>query len=221
MKLKYIPTLVSIPVPAKRIGALVFALCSVLSLNALAFNASLQPEEVRDAYSLGQSSNHEELTNFYSQYVHKFRYPGNNPVVYVMSAEFQTPYEQIVSRSQQTIHYSKFQADDDYRANPGLVIVKVEFSLRLNYAGPEPRADGFKVFVSQARSIETRKIANTVTCDPYYSTNYALNTNCQSYTREIVLQFDAGQFGPGAANIKIQTPDGQTVQTRFNLDKLK
>jgi hypothetical protein len=213
--------LASPPGRAARISAWGLALCAVLSLNTLAFNSSLQPEEVRDAYSLGQSSNHEELADFYSQYVHKFRYPANNPVVYVMSAEFQTPYEQIVSRSQQTIHYSKFQADEDYRANPRLVIVKVEFSLRLNYAGPEPPADGYKVFVSQARSIEPRKIANTVTCDPYYSGNYALNTSCQTYAREILLQFDAGQFGPGAANIKIQTPDGQTVQTKFNLDKLK
>jgi len=206
---------------AARICGWGLALFVMFSLNALAFSSSLQPEEVRDAYSLGQSSNHEELAKFHSQYLHKFSYPANNPVVYVMSAEFQTPYEQIVARSQQSIHYSKFQADDDYRANPRLVVVKVEFSLRLNYAGPEPPADDFKVFVSQVRSIEPRKIANTVTCDPYYSGSYGLNTNCQMYTREILLQFGAGQFGTGAAEIKIQTPDGQTVQTRFNLDKLK
>jgi len=210
--------LASPPGRAARIRAWGLALCAVLSLNALAFNSFLQPEEVRDAYSLGQSSNHEEIANFYSQYVHKFRYPANNPVVYVMSAEFQTPYEQIVSRSQQTIHYSKFQANDDYRANSDLVIVKVEFSLRLNYAGPIPPADGFKVFVSQARSIEPDKTTNTATCNPY---DIGANTDCQTYVREILLQFDAGQFGPGAANIKIQTPDGQTVQTKFNLDKLK
>jgi hypothetical protein len=213
--------LASPPNRAARICAWSLALCVVLSANALAFHSSLQPEEVRDAYSLGQSSKHEELTNFYDQYVHKFRYPANNPVVYVMSAEFQTPYEQIVARSQQTIHYSTFQADEDYRANPDLVVVKVEFSLKLYYVGPEPPADGFQIFVSQAKSIVPRKTTNAVTCDPYYSSNYALNTNCQAYTREIVLQFDAGQFAPGAANIKIQTPDGQTVQTKFNLDKLK
>jgi hypothetical protein len=206
------------PPQAVRIGASALALCAVLSLNALAFTSSLQPEEVRDAYSLGQSSNHEELANFYSQYMHKFPYPANNPVVYVMSAEFQTPYEQIVSRSQQTVHYSKFQADDDYRANPGLVIVKIEFSLKLNYAGPIPPADGFKVFVSQARSIKPDKTANTVTCNPY---GIGANTDCQTYSREILLQFNAGQFAPASANIKIQTPDGQTVQTKFNLDKLK
>ena len=209
------------PILQSRICALVFVLCAVFSLNALAFNSFLQPEEVRDAYSLGQSSDHEALAAFYSQYVHKFSYPANHPVVYVMSAEFQTPYEQIVSRSKQIIHYSTFQADEDYRANPGLVIVKVEFSLRLGYAGPEPPADGYKVFVSQAGSIEPRETTNKVTCDPYYSGNYALNTTCQMYTREIALQFDAGQFGPRAASVKIQTPDGQTVQTKFNLDKLK
>lgn len=209
------------PFLQSRICALILILCVVFSLNALAFNSFLQPEEVRDAYSLGQSSDHEGLAAFYSQYVHKFSYPANHPVIYVMSAEFQTPYEQIVSRSRQIIHYSTFQADEDYRADPGLVIVKVNFSLRLGYAGPEPPADEYKVFVSQAGSIEPRETTSKVTCDPYYSGNYALNTTCQMYMREIVLQFDAGQFGPGAASVKIQTPDGQTVQTKFNLNRLK
>lgn len=204
-----------------RIQVLTVALCALLSMNALAFNSSLQPEEVRDAYYLGQTSNHEELAEFYSQYLHNFPYPANKPVVYVQSVEFQTPYEQIVSRSQQIIHYSKFQADEDYLANPGLVIVKVEFALRLNYTGPEPPAHDYKVRVSQQRSIEPQKTSNTVTCDPYYLTDYAVNTGCMTYMREVLLQFDAEQFGPGAANFKIQTPDGQTVQTKFNLDKLK
>jgi hypothetical protein len=206
---------------AVRIQALVLGLCALLSLNALAFSSSLQPEEVRNAYSLGQSSNHEELAEFYSQYLHKFAYPVNHPVVYVQSVEFQTPYEQIVTRAQQTIHYSKFQADEDYRANPGLVIVKIEIALRLNYAGPIPPEEDFKAFVSQARRIEPHKSTNTVTCDPYSATGYPANTNCEVYTREIVLQFDAEQFAPGYANIKVQTPDGQTIQTKYNLDKLK
>jgi hypothetical protein len=206
---------------AVRIHALALGLCTLLSLNALAFSSSLQPEEVRDAYSFGQSSNHEELAEFYNQYVHKFSYPANHPVVYVQSVEFQTPYEQIVTRSQQIIHYSKFQADEDYQANPGLVVVKIEIALRLNYAGPIPPEEAFKAFVSQARGIEPRKATNKVTCDPYSITSNETSPDCQIYAREIVLQFEAAQFGPGFANIKVQTPDGQTIQTKFNLDKLK
>jgi len=221
MKLGTACGLASSPARAARIRVFVLGLCTLLSLDALAFNSSLQPEEVRDAYSFGQSSSHEELADFYAKYVHKFRYPANNPVVYVESAEFQTPYEQIVSRSQRIIHYSTSQADEDCRANPGLVIVKVEVSLKLNYTGPEPPAAGFKVDVSQARSIEPQKTSNTVICDPYYSGVYAVDNNCMAYMREIILKFDAGQFGPGAANIKVQTPDGQTIQTKFALDKLK
>src|ERR1019366_1667910 len=99
------------------------ALCGLLSPNARAFNSTLQPEEVQEAYSLGQTTNHEELADFLNQYEHDFKYPANNPVAYVQSVEFQTPYEQIVLRTLRTIHYTKFQADGDYRANAGLVIV--------------------------------------------------------------------------------------------------
>jgi hypothetical protein len=43
-------------------------LCILFALNASAFKSPLQPEEVEDSYSLGQSSNHEEIRDFLSQY---------------------------------------------------------------------------------------------------------------------------------------------------------
>ena len=202
-------------------GAFVLALCAMLALNALAFNSSLQPEEVQDAYSLGQTANHEELANFLKQYEHIFAYPPNKPVAYVQSVEFQTPYEQIVLRAQRTIGYSKFKAQEDYQANSGLVIVRVVISLKINYAGPVPPEDSFKVLVSQAKPIEPKKITNAVTCDPYYSTNYAVNTDCRTYTREILLRFDAEEFAPGRTTIKVMLPYGQSLETKYNLDKLK
>lgn len=208
------------PVRAVPIQVGVLALCALLLPDALAINSSLQPEEVQDAYSLGQTTNHEELADFLNQYEHDFKYPLDHPDAYVLSVEFQTPYEQIVLRTLRTIGYSKFQAAEDYRANPGLIIVRVLVALKANYTGPVPPAESFKVAISQGEPIEPRKLTSTVTCDPY---SYGSPTfgNCIFYTREILLQFDAKQFAPGMATVKVVLPFGKSMETKYNLNNLK
>ncbi len=221
MKLGSLLGFISSPGRAVRIQVSALALCALLSLNALAFNTSLQPEEVQDAFSLGQTTNHEALADFINQYEHDFKYPSDNPVAFVQSVEFQTPYEQIVLRALRTPGYSKFQADEDYRANPDLVIVRVVVSLKLGYSGPEPPADSFKVVVSQAEPIEPQKVTGKGLCNPYNWNDYSTVANCVAYTREILLQFDAGQFAPGRATVKVLLPFNQSMETKYNLAKLK
>jgi hypothetical protein len=211
----------SSPPRAVRIRGFALGLFALLSLNALAFNSSLQPEEVQEAYSLGQTTNHEELSDFLKQYEHGFQYPSDHPVAFVQSVEFQTPYEQIVLRTLRTTGYSKFRADEDYRANPGQVIVRAVVSLKTGYSGPAPAPDSFKVFVSQTKPIEPRKRTSTVLCNPYNPYDNPTVANCIAYSREILLQFDAGQFGPGRATVKVDLPFEQSMETKYNLDKLK
>jgi hypothetical protein len=197
------------------------AFCALLSLNALAIDTSLQPEEIQGAYSLGQTSNHQELAEFLKQYQHDFRYPSNNPVAYVQSVEFQTPYEQIVLRTLRTTQYTRFRAEEDYRANPRLIIVRIVTAIRINYSGPVPPADKYLAVVSQAKPIEPRKVTNTVTCDPFSQTAYPVPTDCSIFTREILLSFDARQFGPGPVAVKVELPFQQAMETQYDLDKLK
>jgi hypothetical protein len=206
---------------AARIQLFALAISVLLSVNALAFRMDLQPEEVEEAYSLGQTSNHEELAEFLNQYEHDFKPAADDSVAFVSSVEFRTPYEQIVLRSLQTIHYSKFRAAEDYQANPGLVIVRVIVALKTGYAGPPPPADSFKVVVSQTKPIEPRKVTTTVPCDPYNPFENSTFANCIAYTREIVLQFDAEQFAPGKATVRVVIPLGQPLETKYNLDELK
>jgi hypothetical protein len=189
-----------------------------VSLNALAFNWSLQPEEIQSAFSLGQTSYHEELATFLKKYQHKLEYPSNKPHAFAQLVEFQTPYEQIVLKSQQRVGYSRFQAAEDYRANPRLVIVRVIVTLAYGYAGPAPAADSFKVTVSQADSIQPRNVAGRILCDPY---DGVTSGTCATYMREIDLDFDARQFAAGSATIKIALPDESSQETKFNLDELK
>jgi hypothetical protein len=213
------------PTRSALVQASVLALCGLLSLNALAFNSYLQPEEVEKAYSLGKTSNHEDLSDFLNQYEHDFKVPADDSIAYVSSVEFQTPYEQIVLRSLKTVQYSKFQAQEDYQANPNLVNVRVVVALKTGYSGPEPPADSFKAVVSQARPIEPRDVTSTVLCNPLYTNVYSdqiqTNGDCLAYSKEILLKFDAKQFAPGRATVKITLPSGKSMQTTYNLDNLK
>jgi len=196
-------------------------LFTLFAVNAAAFNSFLQPEEVEEAYSLGQTSNHEELRDFLNQYEHDFKYPSNNAIAFVQSVEFQTPYEQIVLRSLKTTQYTKFRASDDYQANPSLVIVRVVVSLKNGYSGPPPSEDSFNVRVSQKSAIEPRSVTNGVLCEPSNYTDVPTAPDCMAYTREILLRFDASQFAHGNATVRVSLPSQPPVETKYNLDKLK
>jgi hypothetical protein len=221
MKARSSSILAAPPARSAQIQLLVLALCALSSLSALAFNSSLQPQEVEEAYSLGKTSNHEDLADFLNQYEHDFKYPADNSISYVSSVEFQTPYEQIVLRTLRTINYDKFQAEEDYQANPRLIIVRVIVSLKTGYTGTAPPADSFKVIVSQARPVEPQKVTSAVVCDPFNPVENSTFANCITYTREILLQFDVAQFAPGRATVRVMLPTEQPVETKYNLDKLK
>jgi hypothetical protein len=197
------------------------SLALLLPSGTFALDYPLQPEAVEEAYSLGRTTNHEQLADFLNQYEHDFKYPSDDsdhPIAYVTSAEFQTPYEQIVLKSLRSAQYDKFKAAEDYEASAGAVFVRVVVALRINFTGPAPPADSFQVAVSQTKPIEPVKTTSTVLCDPY---NVVTAGECMIYTREIVLQFDHDQFAPGKATINVVLPQGKSLETKYNLDKLK
>jgi hypothetical protein len=202
--------------------AILLGFCLLLSQNAFGFNYPLHPEEIEEAYSLGRTSNHEDLANFVNQYEHDFQYPSDHPLAYVTSAEFQTPYEQIVLKSLRSSQYTKFKAAEDYQANAGAVFVRVIVALRMVLQAPVPAADSFQVIVSQADQIEPRKTTSTVLCDPYdvYEI-YPTGGDCTIYTREILVRFDHDQFSSRKVTIKVLLPEGKSLETKFDPDKLK
>lgn len=187
-----------------------------------AFHYPLRSEEIEQAYSLGQTSDRDQLTSFLKPYQHEFSYPSDNPVAYVKSIEFQTPYEQIVLKSMRSSQYDKFKAEEDYRAGDGTVVVQVVVALKIGFAGPIPKAESFKVNVSQGKPIESAVTATAVLCNPFDPLGiYTAPQPCDAYTRQIVLRFDHSQFGPGQVTVQVTLPDEKPVETVFNVDKLK
>jgi len=184
------------------------------SQTAVAFDSPLQEEQVREAYFLGRTTDGEKLSDFYKQYVHYFPFPARGPYYsYVESVEFRTPYELVVLRSRGRLNqYSALEADEDYRAHPNQVVVRVMISFKLGYAGPIPPTNRFNVRVSQSDPIEPKQFNTEWLCN--------LWNDCGVARFAILLWFDAEQFASGAAKVKITTPDGQILKTEFDLDKL-
>lgn len=196
-------------------------LALLFPIDAFPITHPLAPEDVQNAYSLGKTTHAENLNAFLSQYQRTFAYPSSKPFAYLQFVEFQTPYEQIVLRSRETPGYSKFQAADDYKANPGLIRVRVLASLRNDYSGPVPPEDSFQVAVSQARGITPRDVDTSVPCNPYNPLVYSTVANCEAYTREIDLTFDVSQFLSGRVRVKVMLPQSADQEIVFDLSRLK
>jgi hypothetical protein len=197
-----------------RIAGMGLSLCLLASQSAVAVNYPLQEEQVREGYFLGRTTDGEKLTDFYKQYVHYLPFPARGPYFsHVESVEFRTPYELVVLRSREKLNqYSALEADEDYRAHPNLIAIRVMISFKSGYAGPIPLANSFKVRVSQADPIEPKKLTTQSICSVWQ--------DCGVTRFAVLLWFDAEQFASGAARVKITTPDGQILKTEFDLDKL-
>lgn len=212
---------VSFPAPLALRCVFVLALFTLCSFNALALNYPLQPEEINEAYALGRTNNRGALADFLTQYEHDFKIPSDNPTAYVSAVEFRTPYKQIVLRSQRDARYTKRRAAADYRANPSLIFLRIVIALRRDHTGPVPPADKYLVTVSQSKSIEPLNTAYGATCETDNANANPEITDCAILKREILMSFNANQLAPAPTTVKVELLNGQSMETEFNLDKLK
>jgi hypothetical protein len=203
------------------------ALLTLTVPNAESFSYPLSPEQVREAYFLGETTDDQKVVTFLDLYIHRLPYPKKGP--YVESVEFRSPYEQVVLRSRQHLNnYSAADAQRDYDGNPKLVLLRILIFATPSYTGPTPPTKqsgvwrwtyedfvkGFQFAIAQERTLEPQKVTVGPACPP--------PNQCEPFSGvEVLLQFEAEQFTPGIANIQIRTPDGQEVRTEFNLDALK
>jgi hypothetical protein len=203
-----------------RFQVLIAVICLMVAVNARAFIKMLEAEDIDAAYSFGQSTNHAEVAAFLRQYQKTFKYPAGKPLAYMKFVEFETPYEQIVLKSQHAAGYTSLRAADEYAANPGMVIVRVIVSLKNNYGGPKPPDDSYNVVVSQSKPIEPRKVSSTEPCNPFDVTAPPVAGACVGYIREIDLNFDVEQFQSGTVKIKATLPQSPSIEATFDLDNL-
>jgi hypothetical protein len=208
------------------VAAKLLTLLLVAACNTSGLTWPLQPEEVREAYSLGHSGDSAKITRFLSQYVRHFSMPPEG--AYVESVEFRTPYEQVVLRCHEHLsNYDAQQAQQDYAVNGDSVTVRVSIFSTQTYPtlatrpsdpsgiwAPEDFLRGFQYRVKQQHAIEPKKVIEQPKCPNF--------GRCPSPGGcDVLMEFDAAQFAVGTVQVVVTTPEGREIKSEFNLDSLK
>jgi hypothetical protein len=199
--------------------ALIFISASLSASGVLAFQNSLSEESVREAYFLGRGTDSEKLNRFLQQYVRNPKSRAVGPV------SLRTPYHLAVLRALQNGNYNAQQAQIDYQARPGLMVISFSLYPGRQYprslsptaaSGPAARTQtdveqwrAFRFKVSQSAAIR----ANALASRPIFHKNQIIGA-------EIDLEFQARQFAQEPTEVQITTPEGEIVTAQFNLDQL-
>lgn len=208
-----------------RIGALAMGLLATPA--ALPYERPLTSHSIWEAHFLGRR--HDDKTfAFLAQYVKRFPVPKSGP--HVAEVELRTPYVQVVQRSSQYPDGSSAQqAEQDYRARPDLILVRVQINLTPSYSAQVPDTShgkegvrmrpndfwrDFSIRFVQRHEIAPRKVSGK----PLYR-----HSRWGSWWvgAEVVLEFDAAQVASAPARIEVIRPDGNSVEAEFDLDGLK
>lgn len=202
--------------------------CIALAPSAKAYMQRLHSEEVQEAFSLGRSTDPDTVKRFFEKYSHMLDCTGDRPCV--NSIELRTPYEQVAVRSRQRgPEYTEQEAEKDYAARPAVLAVHIFVLYPLNFSGQDsdvaptggqPTGEdgvafyGFRIRVSQEHVLKPTRV---------WGESYSFGASQCRYCggEEIILDFDPAQFDPEATSIRVSTPNGQTVESEFDLRDLK
>ena len=194
-----------------------------------AYEQALSSTAIRDAYFLGQDNNH-RTTEFLAQYVHQLPVPKAGPQI--AEIEVVTPYSYVVKRARQApLGYTAQQAEKDFLGRPAKFSVRVRINITPSYPAVVPGNSGattgiklrppnfwrdFEVHVlQQGREIHPRSVNGS----PIYFAGRGYVSRLAG--AQIRLEFDAAQIASASVRIAVVPPEGERVETEFDLTKLK
>ncbi len=207
-------------------GAL--AVLLVAAQAAPAYEHPLGSHSIREAYFLGNRKD-DKAAKFLAQYVKRLPLPKKGP--HVAEIELLTPYAQVVLRAFRTPGgYSAQQAEQDYAAQPDRIRVRVRINLTPTYPGylagqgvrerpPEFWRD-FSVNLTQGKATITPKKVSGL---PIYESPFQAAPPLAGALQgaDVLLEFDTAQIASEPVRIEVLTPDGQTVESEFDLKDLQ
>ncbi|MFZ0787589.1 MAG: hypothetical protein WAM67_17520 [Candidatus Acidiferrales bacterium] len=188
----------------------------------------LSSEAIREAYFLGKR-NDEQTAAFFTKYVHALPPPKSGP--YVAAIGVDTPYSSIVRRVQSASdEYHAQEAEQEFLGKPGTFGVWVQIDFTPSFPDPSQFSShgtnaivmpafwqDFKIRLEQDRKIEPESVIG----GPSYSDVGPLDQYGFSGA-EIDLDYDPSKIDASTpATVDVVTPDGQDVQTTFDLAELR
>lgn len=197
----------------------VYVLSVICARPLVAFGYPLSSEAIREAYFLAAGDQSKRL-EFLEKYRHRMPTPKSGPDVSLIEVE--TPFACIVDEiARRLSNYHAADAEQDYLGKPGCFRVHVEIDFSPTWPQPTDTAatrsdfwKHFKVHLRQRSEIRPRSIRGL----PIYNTDALIGFTGAT----IDLEYSVKKIDPGAiTTVDVDTPDGQQVETTFNLNSLR
>jgi hypothetical protein len=207
------------------VSLLAIGLSLVIAFPAFALEYPLSSTSIRDAYFLGKG-NDGRMASFLLRYSHALPMPKSGPHVAVISVA--TPFIQVLEHSAGTADYGAPSAVEEFSGKSLPLLIRVEIDLTATYPAPsssnlqaltQPIPDFYGDFDIQL--IRGKKIpSKSKSISLAYSDAAA---NVFGLTGAVVeLTYDVEKIDTaGEATVVVRTPDGQDVETTFNLATLR
>jgi hypothetical protein len=205
-------------------AVVVFAVIIGIAVPAFAtFTSPLSSSDIREAYIIGDHRNW-QTEDFLSQYVHKF--PDPNTDSYVCQIGIDTPFTQVVRHSEAAYNYHAPDAVEEFEGKALPFTVNVEIKLNADYptvTGDAPALaqlvppfwNDYKVELVQDHEVA----AVTVRGGPIYA--YGWKFSPMVTGARIQAIYNPEKISADPVTIRVVGPDGQTVETKFDLTKLR
>lgn len=202
------------------------SLAALLAFPLSAYEYPFSDTAVREAYFLG-AANNEHTKTFLAQYTHFLPMPPSGP--HVVSVALETPYVQMVEYASSALNFTAVDAAEKFLHGPNEFRVRVQIDLTASYtgftssdaAGAHLRSGDFWqdfpiTLIQGGHAIPQRRIAG----EPVYSS--ASDGGSSMLAGALVtVEYSGKRITSDPATVEIQTPDGQRVQSEFDLSQLK
>ena len=178
-----------------------------------AYERHLDSESIREAFFLGQRRD-EATDHFLASYRHYFPLPKTGP--YISLVQILTPYAQVVLGSKEgTAGLTPMDAESEFGAQRTPFLVRVRVFSTPTYYSPSQLNELWEklsISVSQGRTLRPLKT-------DYISRTGALGRGPGG--TDVELSFDVKNVASAPITIDISSPDGQHLEAKFDLSKLK
>jgi hypothetical protein len=184
----------------------------------------LSPEAISDAYSVGRGRD-KRAAEVMGQYTHRFPVPPRGP--HIAEIQLETPYAQIVERAWQAPNYSSQDAMQEFLGKPGVFRLRVWIYLTPSYTAIVGSKDGrvilraddfwrdFQVRFQQGSEVR----ANLVRGEAIYASLARAGSRLEG--ADVEADYSAEQIDSKPVQIEVITPDGNKVETTFDLSRLR
>jgi hypothetical protein len=195
--------------------ACLFALA--IGLPTLAYEYPLSPTAIREAYFLGTGPKGTE-GDLYAPYVHNLPIPEKPPPVSFVTLD--TPYLQIAEHARDTPNYHAQDAEKDFSGKP----MKFEIYSDIYYRPKrpnQPASEGPSHDVKLRMIQHDKEIATRLVQSWKLNTFRDAATSAESIGEHLQIECDAEKIDASDLTIEVDTPDGQSVETMFDLTTIK